>query len=801
MALGRNDPLTALPGIGPAKAKALSRLGLTRVGDLLGYFPQRYEDRRQCRCVLDAPLGESCCVAAMVAEEPRISRVRRGLELVKARAVDDTGVLHLTFFNQAYVKNALRPGETYIFYGKAEAQGRARAMANPVFERAGAKKVTGLIMPVYHLTAGVSNNLLAGLTRRALDACAAGIRETIPEDVRLAHRLCQAEYAYRNIHYPEDFRALELARRRMIFEELLTLTCGLALLKERRSAGDGRRLEASRAEFVSLLPFAPTAAQSRAMADIAADLSSGRAMNRLVQGDVGSGKTAVAAFAAWAAAQNGCQCAMMAPTELLAEQHARTLSALLAPAGVRVGLLTGSVKGAPRRALLSALSAGELDVIVGTHALFSEDVVYHDLGLVIADEQHRFGVAQRAALAAKGATPGAPPQVGRRDSGEGRGNSLPAAANEIGSGDPAAQTHCGEAQRAALAAKGATPGAPPQVGRRDSGEGRGNSLPAAANEIGSGDPTAQARCGEDQRAALAAKGAGVTGENAVSAAHILVMSATPIPRTLALIIYGDLDVSAIDELPPGRTPVATYVVGEDKRQRMYGFVRTQVRQGRQVYIVCPAVEEGEEPEDGGAMDLKAVTAYTKELQERVFPELRVGLVHGRLKPKEKEAVMAAFAAGELDVLVSTTVIEVGVDVPNASLMIVENAERFGLSQLHQLRGRVGRGSHQSYCVLVTASRSDAARERLRALCATNDGFKIAQEDLRLRGPGDFFGRRQHGLPQLKVADLADDMALLQEAKAAAETLIEADPGLSKPEHRALRRRVAQMFAQEPEIFN
>ena len=749
MALGRNDPLTALPGIGPAKAKALSRLGLTRVGDLLGYFPQRYEDRRQCRCVLDAPLGESCCVAAMVAEEPRISRVRRGLELVKARAVDDTGVLHLTFFNQAYVKNALRPGETYIFYGKAEAQGRARAMANPVFERAGAKKVTGLIMPVYHLTAGVSNNLLAGLTRRALDACAAGIRETIPEDVRLAHRLCQAEYAYRNIHYPEDFRALELARRRMIFEELLTLTCGLALLKERRSAGDGRRLEASRAEFVSLLPFAPTAAQSRAMADIAADLSSGRAMNRLVQGDVGSGKTAVAAFAAWAAAQNGCQCAMMAPTELLAEQHARTLSALLAPAGVRVGLLTGSVKGAPRRALLSALSAGELDVIVGTHALFSEDVVYHDLGLVIADEQHRFGVAQRAALAAKGATPGAPPQVGRRDS----------------------------------------------------GEGRGNSLPAAANEIGSGDPTAQARCGEAQRAALAAKGAGVTGENAVSAAHILVMSATPIPRTLALIIYGDLDVSAIDELPPGRTPVATYVVGEDKRQRMYGFVRTQVRQGRQVYIVCPAVEEGEEPEDGGAMDLKAVTAYTKELQERVFPELRVGLVHGRLKPKEKEAVMAAFAAGELDVLVSTTVIEVGVDVPNASLMIVENAERFGLSQLHQLRGRVGRGSHQSYCVLVTASRSDAARERLRALCATNDGFKIAQEDLRLRGPGDFFGRRQHGLPQLKVADLADDMALLQEAKAAAETLIEADPGLSKPEHRALRRRVAQMFAQEPEIFN
>ena len=423
---------------------------------------------------------------------------------------------------------------------------------------------------------------------------------------------------------------------------------------------------------------------------MAADFRSGRAMNRLVQGDVGSGKTAVAAFGAWAAARSGVQCALMAPTELLAEQHARTMEALLAPAGVRVALLTGSVKGKEKKALLSALGAGEIDLLVGTHALFSQGVEYRELGLVIADEQHRFGVAQRSALAEKG---------------------------------------------------GAVP------------------------------------------------------------PHILVMSATPIPRTLALIIYGDLDVSVMDELPPGRTPVSTFLVGEAKRARMYGFVRKQVEEGRQVYIVCPAVEENGGWEDGPGMDLKAVTAYAGELRERVFPDLRVGFVHGRLRAKEKEDVMVAFHRGELDVLVSTTVVEVGVDVPNASLMIVENAERFGLSQLHQLRGRVGRGKHQSWCVLVTASRSETARERLKALCATGDGFQIAEEDLRLRGPGDFFGKRQHGLPQLKVADFAADMELLKEAQAAAEELIASDPELKKPSHRLLKRRVRELFEKHAELLN
>ena len=691
MPLTRETPLTDLPGVGPARGKKLEKLGLRTLGDTLDHLPQRYEDRRECHSLQDAPQDRPCCVSAMVAETPRISFVRRGLTLVKVKAVDGAGTVHITFFNQDYIREVMRVGVSYVFYGVVERQGNQFTMTNPVFEREDAARFTGIIMPVYPLTAGISNNLLAGLTRRAVDECLEGLPEVLPAQVRKEHQLCQTQFARKNIHYPADFEALALARRRLVFEELFILTCGLAQLKDRRSAGEGRLMDSGPEEFSALLPFAPTGAQRRAMEDIAADLRSGKAMNRLVQGDVGSGKTAVAAFGAWTAAKNGVQCALMAPTELLAEQHARTMEALLGPAGMRVALLTGSVKGKEKKALLSALAEGEIDLIVGTHALFSQGVEYKDLGLVIADEQHRFGVAQRAALAEKGGA------------------------------------------------------APP---------------------------------------------------------HVLVMSATPLPRTLALIIYGDLDVSIMDELPPGRTPVSTFMIGEDKRQRMYGFVRKQAAEGRQVYIVCPSVEENNGGwEDGTGMDLKAVTAYAKELQERVFPDLRVGFVHGKLKSKDKEAVMSAFAGGELDVLVSTTVVEVGVDVPNASLMVIENAERFGLSQLHQLRGRVGRGKHQSWCVLVTASRSETARERLKALCATNDGFQIAEEDLRLRGPGDFFGKRQHGLPQLKVADFASDMELLKEARQAAEELIAGDRLLKKPSHRLLKRKVRELFEENAELFN
>ena len=416
-------------------------------------------------------------------------------------------------------------------------------------------------------------------------------------------------------------------------------------------------------------------------------------MNRLVQGDVGSGKTVVAAWGAYLAAKAGMQTALMAPTEVLAQQHQRSLSALLEPAGVRVGLLTGSLTPSQKKTMRAAIAQGEVDLVVGTHALISQSVEFANLGLMVADEQHRFGVAQRSALAAKGQAP-----------------------------------------------------------------------------------------------------------------HVLVMSATPIPRTLALIIYGDLDVSVIDQLPPGRTPVETYVVHEDKRQRMYNFVRKLVGEGRQAYIICPAVEdraaqEGAEEEPVPFADLKAVKSYAQHLQDEVFPDLRLALLHGKMRPKEKDAVMAAFAAGDIDVLVSTTVVEVGVDVPNAALIIVENAERFGLSQLHQLRGRVGRGKHQSYCVLITNSHAQDAMTRLKTLASTTDGFKISEEDLKLRGPGDFFGRRQHGLPQLALADLSGDMRLLQQAQQSARQLLQNDPTLSQPENRPVLDRVRQMFADTPDIFN
>ena len=686
MALRLADRLDTLPGIGPARARGLEKLGLVTVEDLLRCYPRSYEDRRKFSTVAAAPVDIPVCLELLVAEPPRLSRIRKGLELVKARLVDDTGSLTATFFNQTYMKDALRPGETYIVYGKVEGPPGRRQMTNPVCERPDRVRFTGCILPVYALTHGISNNLLAGLARRCVDECAGQMEEVLPGPLRREHALAAAEFACRNIHFPRDEEALELARRRLIFEELFYLTCGMALLRTRRDEAAGVPFAIPPVEeFLALLPFPLTGAQRRVMDEIAADVSAGPPMNRLVQGDVGSGKTMVAAYGAWLAANNGRQCALMAPTELLAEQHFRSLAPLLEQASLRVGLLTGAVKGRARKELLAALAAGEVDLLIGTHALLSEGVDYADLGLVITDEQHRFGVAQRAALSAKARRP----------------------------------------------------------------------------------------------------------------PHVLVLSATPIPRTLSLVIYGDLDVSVIDELPPGRTPVQTFVVGEDKRQRMYGFVRKLVGEGRQAYIVCPAVEEGE---DEGA-GLKAAASYARSLQTEVFPDLRVGLVHGKMKPREKDAVMTAFAGGELDVLVSTTVIEVGVDVPNAALMVVENADRFGLSQLHQLRGRVGRGKHQSYCVLVTSTRNPDSRARLKVLTKTTDGFQIAEEDLKLRGPGDFFGQRQHGLPQLRIADLAGDMRVLKEAQLAAQELLERDPGLKRPEHAPLLKQVHRLFEQHGDMFN
>nr|WP_326166672.1 ATP-dependent DNA helicase RecG [uncultured Oscillibacter sp.] len=672
-----------IKGIGEQRAKALAKLGIRTLRDLISWFPRRYEDRTEARRIADLVPDETACVAAMVAAPPTLSHIRRGLDLVKLRAVDETGALDVTFFNQAWLKNSLREGETYIFCGKAEGGPLRRRMANPIVEPEGRREATGRIVPVYPLTAGVSQLLLSRSVRQGLDACADILPDVLPDEVRQEHQLCRVGFAYENIHFPESAEALELARRRLAFEELFLFTLGLRRLRQRRETVEAEPFrETDMGAFYRALPFTLTEAQRRCIEEALADMASGRPMNRLCQGDVGSGKTMVAAACVYACVKNGRQAALMAPTEILARQHHAGLRPLLEPLGIRCALLTGASAAKEKKALAAQLAAGEIDLVVGTHALISGGVEYRSLGLVVTDEQHRFGVSQRAALAGKGDHP-----------------------------------------------------------------------------------------------------------------HTLVMSATPIPRTLALILYGDLDISVIDQLPPGRRPVQTSFVDSSYHPRIYRFLRRLVGEGRQVYIVCPQVSESEEPGD----DRKAVTEYAAQLSREVFPDLRVAFVHGKMKPKEKDAVMTAFAAGEADILVSTTVIEVGVDVPNAAVMVVENAERFGLSQLHQLRGRVGRGSWQSYCVLVSDNRSEETRRRLKIMTKTADGFRIAEEDLRLRGPGDFFGQRQHGLPGLRVADIGCDALLLREAQEAADALLARDPELRGCP--ATAERMAELFTEAADTLN
>ena len=674
-----------IKGVGEQRAKSMAKLGITTLYNLVCYFPRAYEDRTLIKPISMLIPGETACVRAMAAAAPRLSHIRKGLDLVKVRVVDEGGTLDLTFFNQSFVKDQIKPGESYVFYGKVGGKPRRLEMLNPVFERENTNVVTGRIIPVYRLTAGISQNVLANAVRQGLWACGDTLPDYLPPDVRETYKLAQARYAYENIHFPASLEALEIARRRLIFEELFVIAAAMSVLRRGRSVKKGRGLEsADISEYYNVLPFELTGAQKRAVTEAVSDMQNDTPMNRLVQGDVGSGKTVVAAACCWYAWKSGCQSAFMAPTEILAEQHFRSLSELMEPLGIRVGLLTGSMTVKQKRTVTSALSLGEIDVVIGTHALISDAVEFFDLALVITDEQHRFGVNQRAALGQKGDAP-----------------------------------------------------------------------------------------------------------------HMLVMSATPIPRTLALIIYGDLDVSIIDELPPGRRKVDTYTVGEKHRERTYNFIRKLVGEGRQVYIVCPMVEESETADE----DLKSAQEYAEKLKNEVFPDLRIALVHGRMKGKEKERVMTSFSAGEIDVLVATTVIEVGVDVPNAALMVVENADRFGLSQLHQLRGRVGRGAHQSYCILFEGAGGEVARERLKIMRETNDGFKISEEDLKLRGPGDFFGSRQHGLPELRVANLASDMQVLAKAQNAAHEVLAQDPKLGKPENKALGARIDQLFELSAKALN
>ena len=670
-----SDPITVLKGIGPAKAKCFAALNIITLEDLICHFPRGYDDRTQMVRIEKLQPDVPACFRAMVMNTPRTSHIRKGLDLTKVQVADTTGRLNLTFFNAKYAAEQLRYGEEYLFYGAVSGDFIGYSMTNPVFEPVdSAPGVTRRILPVYPLTAGLTNAAVGRAVAQAMEICPAP-EEIIPEQIRREFDILPAEDAYRAIHAPQSMAQAEQAKRRLIFEEFFVFSAGLSLMRAAREEKHCRPYEnRDLSRFYRALPFSLTGAQQRVIGQILEDLGKGAPMNRLVQGDVGSGKTMVAAAAAFCAVGNGDQAALMAPTEILAEQHFRSLETLLTPLGIRVGLLTGSMTPKNKERIRQSIAQGELDLVIGTHALVSDQTRFAKLGLVITDEQHRFGVGQRSALSAKG-----------------------------------------------------------------------------------------------------------------ECAHLLVMSATPIPRTLALLMYGDLDVSVLDELPPGRQRVDTFLVGESYRARINAFIRKQVEQGHQCYVVCPAVEQT----DG--MSLKAASEWAHTLQETVFPDLRIALLHGQMKGAEKDQVMARFAAGEADVLVATTVIEVGVDVPNATLMVIEDADRFGLSQLHQLRGRVGRGSAKSYCVMTTHNRNEQTVARLKALCKTNDGFAIAREDLKLRGPGDFFGARQSGMPAFRVADLGVDLETLEQAQQASKQWIETAGTADTPEAKALRRRIDTLF--------
>lgn len=677
-----SDSIQYLKGVGEKRAGQLARLGLFTVGDLLRFYPRDYIDYSLPYPLASAPYELPCVVRATVWGKQAPVRVRGGRTLYRVNAGDDTAGLLITFFNSPYAADKLEPEKDYLFYGRVGGGLGRREMVSPVFIPADSGTP---LTAVYHLTGGVTSAYLSKLVKTALSGLTGtpgALADPLPEALRARYRLPELADALQGIHFPASRVEADGARRRFAFEELFCLELGMKLLRSRNRRASGAPMSRCDPEdFYASLPFAPTGAQRRAVAELCRDFGGQAPMNRLLQGDVGSGKTLVAAAGMAMAAANGYQSVLMAPTEILAAQHASTLEQMLRPLGLRVALLTGSVKGKARRALLAAVAAGEAEVVVGTHAVLGKDVSFARLGFAVVDEQHRFGVRQRGLLAEKAEDP-----------------------------------------------------------------------------------------------------------------HLLVMSATPIPRTLSLLLFGELDVSILDELPPGRTPVRTLAVGTALRARMYGFLEKQIAAGRQVFIVCPLIEQGDDASPAAA-EMQAVTAYREEVAAKLLPGRRIGLLHGRLKAAEKAEVMRQFAQGELDALCSTTVVEVGVDVPNASVMVIENAERYGLSALHQLRGRVGRGAAESFCILVSDHDSPQVKERLAFLCRTSDGFAVAQYDLEHRGPGDFFGRRQHGLPTLRVADAASDARMIETAAAEAEALLAADPALSAPGHAALRREVDSLFRE------
>ena len=670
-----DTPVRYLKGVGPKTAERFEKLGIVTLADLLCHYPRRYIDFSRPYSIAEAPPDTECVVKAEVFAKPAGRILPGGRRMERITAGDDVSSLEITWFNNPYATQKLELGQEYYFEGIVTGGMLRRQMVNPQV-RTAAQITSAPFEAVYPQTEGLSSTVIAKCIRQLLPH-AELLPDPLPEEMLKKYRLLSKADAVRAIHCPATEEEAFAARRRLIYEELLVLQLGIGRMKNRGSASTGAPMQRlDPAPFWASLPFSPTGAQRRAVDEILTDLSGSTSMNRLLQGDVGSGKTLVAAAAIWACIRSGYQAALLAPTEILAAQHAENLNRMLAPFGMRVALLTGGMKTAARRTTLAAIRSDEADLVVGTHAILSEGVEFARLGLAVVDEQHRFGVRQRGMLAEKAANP-----------------------------------------------------------------------------------------------------------------HLLVMSATPIPRTLGLLIYGDLDISILDELPPGRKPVKTRCITGKKRRDLYGFLDREIGAGRQVYIVCPAIED---TPDGG---LNAVKSYYEDIAKALLPDRRVGLMHGKLKPKEKAAVMDDFKAGRLDALVSTTVIEVGVDVPNATVMVIENAERYGLSALHQLRGRVGRGAAESWCFLVSDNTAESVQKRLKFLCSTSDGFAVAQFDLETRGPGDFFGSRQHGLPTLQIADLMNDTRTLHAAQAEAAALLAADPLLEATEHSLLAAQVEQMFTK------
>lgn len=665
-----NSDIKYIKGVGEKRAELFNKLGISDVQSLISFYPAKYQDWTEEMTVSQCVNGENACIKATLMTPVKEHMIRKGMTVYKCNFTDGKTIIHVTIFNNKYLAKSLRQYTDYILYGKLEKNLTSANMSAPLIEEA--EKNIG-IHPIYHATDKLSSKAIAKIVKTALDALPR-FEETLSTEFRLKYSLVSLDFAIRQIHFPDSLESLEKARYRLIFEELLILQLGLLKLKDVKKSETPIRIHKDcTEEFYRLLPFTPTNAQKRSIAECVADMRSPYAMNRLVQGDVGSGKTAVAAGVIYTAVKNGFQCALMAPTEILAAQHMETISKMLEPTGITVDLLTGSTPAREKREIKKRLISGETSLAIGTHALIQNDVEFQNLGLVITDEQHRFGVNQRANLAMKG-----------------------------------------------------------------------------------------------------------------SEVHTLVMSATPIPRTLALMIYGDLDISVLDELPAGRQKIRTDVVDSRYHKRIYEFVKKAIARGEQAYIVCPLVEEGES-------DLLPATQYAEKLSETAFKDYNIGLLHGKMKAKDKEKVMSAFSDGDIKILVSTTVIEVGVDVPNATVMVIENAERFGLSQLHQLRGRVGRGSQQAYCILVSDSKSETSQNRLAIMKNYSDGFKIADEDLKQRGPGDFFGNRQHGLPDLKIADMLKDTETLTLCRTAADEILAEDFNLDLPENKNLANKISDMF--------